>query len=51
MVGKKVRIVENLDDHVGYKGEVLTVKTVEIDSYITVEEGDWYIGLEEVEFI
>lgn len=51
LIGKKVRIIDNLEDHLEYKNQELTIKTVEENSYITVNEGNWYIGLEEVEFL
>ena len=47
-VGDKLKIIQNLEDHVGYKkGQELTIKSIEPGNYVKVREGDWYIGIEE----
>jgi len=48
-IGDKLKILLNLEDHVGYEGQELTIKTIEPNSYITVEEGEWHIGMEETD--
>lgn len=48
-VGDKIKIVENQEDHVGYvDGDILTIKSIEPNDFITVVEGGWFIGFEEV---
>jgi hypothetical protein len=49
-IGDKFKIIENIEDHIGYQiGRELTIKSIEFNDYITAEEGDWYIGIEETD--
>jgi hypothetical protein len=51
-VGDKFKIIENIEDHIGYEnGRELTIKSIEPNSYIIAEEGGWYIGIEETDII
>lgn len=51
----KVKIVENLDDHEGYKkGQVVEVIAIDDDGYYTVEGSDgtqWYVDGEELKLV
>ena len=53
LIGKKVIIIDNLEDHTDYVGQPLTIQSVEKDNYITVSDGEsvWVAGLEETEFV
>lgn len=49
MIGTKIIILNNLDDHIGYKGqEVEIIEELEND-YYTVTDGlsKWCVGIEE----
>ena len=48
-VGDKFKIVKNLEDHIGYEGQELTIKSIEPNNYVIAEEGEWYIGIEETD--
>jgi hypothetical protein len=48
-IGDKFKIILNLEDHIGYVGQELTIKTIEPNNYVTVNEGNWYIGMEETD--
>ena len=43
-------ISDNIDDHVGYTGQKVTISIVHEDGYVTVTDGndDWYCGVEEI---
>ncbi len=46
------KIVENLDDHVGYNGEYVAIKeTIEGNYFIVVNQAgkEWMVGEEEIE--
>jgi len=49
---KQYRISENLEDHIGYKGEPVTIVENHPNDYATVtnEEGkkEWFTGMEEL---
>jgi len=50
----KVKIVANLEDHEGYKGQVVEVIGYDDMGYLTVESSDgtqWYVGEEEVKLV
>lgn len=50
----KVVIIKNLDNHEGYKGEVLTVIAADDDNYYHVENKSgkqWYVGEEELRVV
>ncbi len=50
--GTKFTIVENIEDHIGYEqGKELTVKSIDSEDYITPEEGEWRIGIEETDIV
>ena len=52
--GDKVLIVENLDDHVGYKGEELRIVGEEENDYFIVENDKglrWHPGWEELKLV
>ena len=55
LLESKVKIVKNLDDHIGYKeGQVVEVVGVDDDDYYHVESTDgiqWYVGREELEVV
>ncbi len=50
---KKHKIIKNIDDHVGYKGEDVEIITKHQDNYYTVKSVTsgfkWYVGEEEIE--
>ena len=56
--GDKVIIIENLDDHVGYKGQVLTITEIDescsaLADFCRVRDdngNEWYAGEEELQF-
>jgi len=52
-IGKKVRILLHLDDHVGYKGQELTITEVLENDYVTVTDGktEWFAGIEETDLV
>jgi hypothetical protein len=51
-IGKKVRILLHLDDHVGYNGQELTIIEVLENDYVTVTDGktEWCAGIEETDY-
>jgi len=51
-IGKKVRILLHLNDHVGYEGQELTIKEVLENDYLTVTDGnnEWCVGIEETDY-
>lgn len=51
IIGKKVIIIENLSDHIGYKGQELEIIKELENSYILVTDGitEREIGIEETD--
>jgi hypothetical protein len=51
-IGKKVRIILHLEDHVGYKGQELTITEVLENDYVMVTDGttEWCPGIEETDY-
>lgn len=51
LVGKTVKIIENLEDHIGYNGEDLKIISVNEEEYCIVESENgarWFAGVEEL---
>lgn len=51
-IGRVIKIIDNLEDHTEYKGEDLTVISVEDNDYLVVENSKgnrWYAGIEETD--
>lgn len=53
LIGKKCKIVENIDDHVEYQGQELEIIEELPNSYITVTDGVtiWHAGIEETDLL
>jgi hypothetical protein len=51
-IGKRVKILLHLEDHVGYKGQDLTITEVLENDYVTVSDGkkEWCAGIEETNY-
>ena len=49
---KQYRITENLDDHIGYEGEVVVIVEEHENDYVTVTNSEgkkrWFVGMEEL---
>lgn len=49
-IGRVIKIIDNLVDHIGYIGEDVTVISVEDNDYLVVENDKgnrWFAGIEE----
>lgn len=49
MLGKKLLILHNLEDHTGYKGQEVEIIELLENEYYTVTDGfsKWCVGIEE----
>ena len=53
LIGKKCKILTNLEDHLGYEGQELEVVEELENDYLVVTDGKktWYAGIEETNLV